>query len=178
MKTRSLNNEVLFAEDRIVQIQRGDIERMKEKAVVNQRRRIRLCAHRELSDPLHEMHIVMAQGTYVRPHKHLSHAESFHLIEGSCDVVFFDDEGAITDVVRMGTYDSGRRFYYRMSEPLYHSLIITSDFLVFHESRSGPFNSSETAFAPWSPEESHLSLVKEFMGRLGRMVEEWKKYTV
>ena len=74
------------------------------------RSRIRLCAHPDVNDTLHEMLIVHEKGTYVRPHKHLNKTESVHIIEGSVDVVIFDDDGNITDVIQMGDYKSGRNF--------------------------------------------------------------------
>jgi cupin fold WbuC family metalloprotein len=166
MQTTKLNNEVLIAQGPIVQIERADICALKEQSLGNERQRIRICAHPDAEDRLHEMFIVHKQGTYIRPHKHLHKSESVHIIEGSVDVVMFDDAGAIIEVIRMGDYSSGRRFYYRLAEPNYHTLMITSEFLVFHEITNGPFRRSETIFAPWAPEESDTAGQSEFMRRL------------
>lgn len=166
MRVKQLNEEVLFADDRIVKVGRRDIEFLKERARCNQRKRIRLCAHKDIDNRLHEMLIVHTKDTYVRPHKHLNKSESFHIIEGLVDVVVFDEVGDIIEVVQMGDYSSERKFYYRVSDSYYHSLFITSDFLVFHETTNGPFRRSDTVFAPWAPEEGDSVAVKGFMEQL------------
>lgn len=171
MRIETQNEEVLFAADPIVTVGRPDIESLKEKAGHNRRKRIRLCAHRNVTDSLHEMLIVHTKETYVRPHKHLNRTESFHLIEGVVQVVVFDDAGNIMEVVQMGDYSSGHRFYYRMQEPFFHTLRITSDYLVFHETSNGPFVRSDTVFPPWAPEENDWPAVEAFTEHLGRAVE-------
>jgi cupin fold WbuC family metalloprotein len=112
---------------------------------------MRVCTHRDPGDSLHEMLIVHTKDTYVRPHKHAAKSESFHVIEGEMDVVVFDDHGAVTDVLRLGDYRSGRTFYYRMHEPLFHTLLIRSEVVIFHEITAGPFRPQDTIFAPWEP---------------------------
>ena len=171
MHTVQINEEVLIAEDLIVKVDYQDVEFLKEKSKYNQRKRIRLCAHRDVEDKVHEMIIVHAKDTYVRPHKHLNKSESFHVIEGSVDVVVFDDDGNIMEVIQMGDYSSGRKFYYRISDPYYHTLYITSEFLVFHETTKGPFRRADTIFAPWSPEEGDGAEVLQFMEQLAKSVE-------
>jgi len=153
MRMRQISEEILYADEPVVRVGPSIIERLKEIARGNRRRRCRLCAHTDVNDRLHEMLIVHAEGTYVRPHKHLGKPESFHVIEGMVDVILFAEEGRITHVIRMGDHTSGREFYYRISEPLYHTLLIRSEFLVFHEITSGPFVRSDTLFAPWAPAE-------------------------
>lgn len=125
-----------------------------------------MCTHRNTEDLLHEMFIVHARDTYIRPHKHLGKPESFHVIEGTVDVIVFEEDGSVRAVIKMGEYLSGRPFYYRISDPLYHTLIIRSDVLVFHETTSGPFNRADTIFAPWAPEENNPAACGVFMGKL------------
>ena len=102
---------------------------------------------------------------YVRPHKHLGKPESFHIITVTLKVIIFDEEGNIKEIIPMGNYESGQNFYYRISDPLYHTVIITSEIAVFHETTSGPFKKSDTIFAPWSPEEQDFTGVKMFLER-------------
>lgn len=181
MRTRKQNNEVFYAEDRVIQVKSSDVQWLKKQAGGNLRERARLCAHRNTEDLLHEMFIVLSRDTYIRPHKHLGKSESFHVIEGTVDVVVFDENGDVSEVIRMGEYLSGRPFYYRINDPLYHTLIIRSDVLVFHETTSGPFNRADTIFAPWAPEESDLAGCEVFMGKLllivGKKNKQEKKKT-
>jgi len=116
MSFKQFNEEVLFAGDKIVKVGPREVEFLKERARRNKRKRMRLCAHKDIDDKLHEMLIVHSKGTYVRPHKHLNKSESFHLIKGLVDVIVFDDEGDMIEVIRMGDYSSGFEFYYRFSD--------------------------------------------------------------
>jgi cupin fold WbuC family metalloprotein len=165
-----LNDEVLVASSPLVQLGREDIEALKQRALGNPRRRIRICAHPDTADRLHEMLIVHTRGAYVRPHKHLQKSESVHIIEGEVDVVFFDDAGAVTEVVRMGDYGSGRKFFYRVGGPRYHTLLITSEFLVFHEVTNGPFRREDTVFAPWGPEEADTAACAALQQRVAASI--------
>jgi cupin fold WbuC family metalloprotein len=160
------NPEVLYTSDPIVQIDRADIEAVVARAEQNPRRRIRLCTHRDTRDTLHEMLIVHTSDTYVRPHKHLAKSEAFHIISGTVDVVLFDEAGKIVAVVPMGDYASGRKFYYRLADPLYHTLLIRSDRIIFHEITNGPFDRADTLFAPWSPDIDNGDAAGEFMKKL------------
>jgi cupin fold WbuC family metalloprotein len=111
----------------------------------------------------------------VRPHKHLGKPESFHVIEGIVDVIIFDECGDIREVIQMGNYGSDRVFYYRISTPIYHTLLIRSDILVFHETTTGPFNRVDTVFAPWSPEEIDSSGCALFTEKLLLLAENFFK---
>ena len=165
VRAKAESAEVRYATDAIVLVDATDVARLKREAEQNARRRIRLCAHHSVESRLHEMLIVHTRDTYVRPHKHLGKSESFHVIEGDVDVVIFDDEGGVTDVIPMGAFASGRPFFYRIAEPLFHTLLIRSDVLVFHETTGGPFRRDDTVFAPWAPDDGDAA-VKRFLADL------------
>jgi cupin fold WbuC family metalloprotein len=170
MQTRVESAEVLYAADAIVTVDAAAIEALKRDAGRNPRRRIRLCAHPGVDDRLHEMLIVHSRECYVRPHKHIGKSESFHVIDGEVDVVIFDDEGGVNDVIRMGTFASGRPFFYRIASPLFHTLLIRSATLVFHETTNGPFNRADTVFATWAPDETDAATIDRFLGRVNDAV--------
>ena len=146
------NSEVLYANGGIVTVNRKRVSLLKRVARESESHKSRLCAHRDIEERLHEMFIVLRKGAYIRPHKHQNKSESFHLVEGSVDVVLFNEEGTIREVVKMGEYNSGKVFYYRLNEPLYHTFLLNSQHIIFHETTNGPFRKENTYFAPWSPE--------------------------
>ncbi len=151
MKWVKENQEVYRADSPIVTIDNEDLVFLKKEVLETPNKRIRICAHENSSDHLHEMLIVMVKGSYVRPHKHIDKSESFHIIEGALGVIIFDDEGEILKVIPMGDISSGKIFFYRLSSTHYHSLILRTDFVIFHETTKGPFFKEETLWAPWSP---------------------------
>ena len=55
--------------------------------------------------------------------------------------------------IKMGDYKSNLNFYYRMGKKnFYHMPIATSNFCVYHEVFSGPFNKkSDVKYSKWSP---------------------------
>lgn len=168
IKMRQENAEVLYPEEDIVVISAADLKELKRLALINPRRRVRLCAHRSPNDRLHEMFIVHTRDCYVRPHKHLAKAESMAILEGEVDVVLFNENGSIRQVIPMGTPDSGKVFYQRLSDSIYHTLIIRTDFLVFHESTEGPFLRENTVFPEWAPE--HDEAAKEFVDKIDSLI--------
>lgn len=168
MQIKKENEEVIYSCDPVIKMDAKDIYWLKNKSAQNERKRIRLCTHKSTEDSVHEMLIVHQRDTYVRPHKHLGKPESFHIIEGRADVVLFDDTGNMNNIIKMGQYGSGLVFYYRISTPVYHTLLIHSDILVFHETTSGPFNRSDTVFAAWSPVEEDKEACKSYMLHLSQ----------
>jgi cupin fold WbuC family metalloprotein len=159
-------DEVYRSRGPITQVTADDIAFLKTRAASNPRRRVRLCAHQDSEDRLHEMLIVHAQAAYVPPHKHLNKSESFHIIEGLLTVFLFSDEGVVVKVIPMGGIGSGRVFYYRLSASFYHTVWPESEFVVFHEVTNGPFDRKDTINASWAPAEDDLAGQPRFTGSL------------
>lgn len=53
----------------------------------------------------------------------------------------------------MAANNQAKAFYYRMSQPFFHTLLIKSDILVVHEITNGPFVKDETLFGTFAPNE-------------------------
>lgn len=150
---RKESDEVLYPAEEVVLIDGADLSELKRLALINPRKRIRLCTHRSPDAALHEMFIVHTNETYVRPHKHVGKAESFSIIEGRVDVVIFHDDGSIRQVIEMAAPGAGLPFYYRLADPIFHTLLIRSEVLVFHEVTQGPFLREQSVFAEWAVED-------------------------
>ncbi len=170
-KLREINPEIFYTENEISEIGQREIEFLKKKSLQNPRQKIRICTHKGPQDRLHEMLIVHTKNAYVRPHKHINKSESVHVIEGMVDVVVFDEKGEIADLIKMGDYASGRVFYYRMEKDCYHTFIIKTDFLVFHEVVNGPFHKSDTIFPEWAPSEGDVEKKCGYTCQLKNQIE-------
>ncbi len=175
MRTNRISEEVLVAADPLVQVRRADTEALIANAAETARQRIRLCAHKSSDDRLHEMFIVHPRGAYVRPHRHEHKSESMLIVQGAVDFLVLDDDGSLTDVIQMGEYGSGRPFYYRSDTPIYHTLLITSDVLLFLEITNGPFNRADTIFASWSPDGSDEAAARQYMQTLADAARKFQK---
>lgn len=157
---------VFFSEGAIVEICVEDIDRLKEAAEEAPLRRARICLHQSHDDPVQEMIIAFMRDSYVRPHRHAGKSESFHLIEGRLDVVFFDDEGSVTRRIPMAPFGAGHTFAYRLSSDLWHTVIPRTDYVILHETTTGPFMKDEDNSAPWSPEPADAAAANAFLERL------------
>ena len=58
----------------------------------------------------------------------------------------------VTKQFEMGELSTGKPFFYRLDTSTYHSLIVTSDYLIFKETTEGPFIRENTLFPDWAPE--------------------------
>jgi cupin fold WbuC family metalloprotein len=167
---RAENPEVYYSDDAVVTVDDATIAELKRIAAQNPRLRSRLCTHPDPSSGLHEMLIVHHRQAYVRPHKHFGKPESFHLIEGTARVVIFEENGDIREVLEMAPYGQGKLCYYRMPDGLFHTILITSEWLVFHEITAGPFDPSRTAFPDWAPDGSDTASADRYMAQLASIV--------
>ena len=169
-KYRFQNAEVIYSDLEIVTASSADIKHLEALSSVNPRNRVRLCAHNSPENTLHEMLIIHERSAYVRPHKHPGKSESMHVISGRVDLVVFDDAGEVTQVIEMGDYASGFVFYDRVEKPVFHTLIIRSDVLVFHETTNGPFQLGATDFPSWAPDGSDAAAAERYIRELDQRI--------
>lgn len=164
LKQRSV--DVYIPDATPITLKRRDLEFLKEKVSATSRKRIRICIHTSDNDLIHEMFIVNRYDTYIRPHKHLHKKESYHVIEGKADIILFDEKGSIQNIIPLGDFASGKDFYYKLNDPIYHTMVIHSEYLVFVEVTNGPFRKDDNIFAPWSPDEKDTQAVKAYLRKL------------
>ncbi len=175
IEVRQINQEVFVAKESIVSFGNEESEFVKNAAIKSGRRRARICAHQANDDLLHEMLIAITPGSYIHPHRHLQKSESFHIVEGIVDIIVFNENGDITNLIELGQHGSERSFFYRMSESLFHTLHIKSEILVMHEVTNGPFQDSMSILAAFAPHESDLSAVKSYLEVLFQQIEVFKR---
>jgi cupin fold WbuC family metalloprotein len=144
---------VYMAPGPIASIGLAEIECLRSELVGNAKGRVRINLHPDGADTLHEMFIAIRPDSYIRPHKHQNKSEAFHVVHGEVDIVIFEDDGSIAQVVRLAARSDTIPFYYRMSKPFFHTLIIRSDVLVVHEITNGPFVRDGSTFADFAPPE-------------------------
>jgi cupin fold WbuC family metalloprotein len=169
------SQEVFLTEGPIATVGPADIDVLKNAVSKTPKRRARINAHPDSSDDLHEMIIAIEPGSYIRPHMHPGKSEAFHIIEGAVDIVVFDKAGHIKRVVSLSEKGSDLPFYYRMSSPFFHTLIIRSSLLVVHEITNGPFQPGGTVFADFAPDETDLDNVAAFQNALPDRVYKFQR---
>jgi cupin fold WbuC family metalloprotein len=166
MRLTKKSAELYLAEGPIAKLGHEDMQLLRQGAANSPRGRVRINAHPSDDDMLHEMFIAIQRNSYIRPHLHAGKSEAFHIVHGEVDIVVFEENGSLREVVPLGDGSSGRAFYYRMSQPFFHTLLIRSDILIVHEITNGPFIRGGTRFASFAPEESDADGIADFLRQL------------
>jgi cupin fold WbuC family metalloprotein len=155
-KAKSLS---FFCQVSPVLIDENIISELKEVSRLNNNTTVRVCIHTSPDAEQHDMIILIKKSTYCPPHKHIHCGETYHMIEGEMGVFSFDDNGNV--------YDSAflkKSNLYRVAKGGYHAVLPISDYVIFHESRKGPFlGDKDSAFPDWSPEKEDIDEVKAFI---------------
>lgn len=128
--------------------------------------RSRICIHEGDNSPVHEMFILLKNGGYVRPHKHLKKSESQYIMSGKVTLILFEESGSIKQRISLGDFSSNSPFYYRMPPGQYHSILVESEQVLIHEVIAGPIDSSDTVFAPWAPSSNENNIGLAFLEKI------------
>jgi cupin fold WbuC family metalloprotein len=155
-----------FCAQEIIEIGKEQLGLIKQAAIRDPLKRARLCLHHNHSDKVQEMVIAFCRDSYVRPHRHLNKSESFHVIEGDLAVVFFNNEGNVINRIKMSPCGNGQTFLYRLSSSLWHMVIPLSEFVVIHETTTGPFLKEETENPTWGPVEADADGIRAFLEKI------------
>ncbi len=157
--------ESIYNNQDILEITPKIIDDLKRRALASPRKRFRLCMHHSTAHQTQEMLIVFHKDTFMPPHRHPEgKSESYHVVEGSMTVYFFNDEGKVIRSIEMGEAGGEKAFLYRLSCNAWHMPVPTSECVVYHETYSGPFEKDyDVEFPPWAPQEEDKDQVKRFL---------------
>lgn len=162
-------SDSIYNKENILEITPEVINDLKRKALASPRKRFRLCMHHSNNDPTHEMLIVLNnKTTFMPPHRHpKGKSESYHVVEGSMTVYFFNDEGKVIKTIDMEESGGENPFLYRLSSNKWHMPVPTSEWLVYHETYTGPFEKDiDVEFPQWAPQEFEKEKIKRFLTSL------------
>ena len=156
------STECYEAKDRISRLGAEELSFLAAAIDKSPRRRSRICTHRSVQERLHEMFVIYSDQTFVRPNKHIGKDESVFVIRGAADFLFFDDAGNVTQVVEMGDVASGKAYYCRVPQGVYHTIVMRSPEVMLFEATPGPFDPTETVYAEWGPQETDTARVADY----------------
>ena len=134
------------------------------QAAKEQRLRTNYNVHESLSDPVQRLFIAAALTTYFRPHRHLDKCEFAIVLRGLFHILFFDDEGVVTERVSVGA--DTETFALEIPSDVCHTWMPMAEQSVFFEVKQGPYDPKKSlVFAPWAPEEGSAQ-VTQFQAKL------------
>ena len=132
-----------------IYIDRKKLEELKILAQKDPNKRARICLHKNDEEMVQEMIIAFCKDSYIRPHRHIDKSESYHIIEGRIEIIFYNDNGIEIDKVVLSDKIDEHPFLFRISNSAWHTVVPKSDFVIIHEVTKGPFNKNSSEFPDW-----------------------------
>lgn len=122
------------------------------------RLRQHLNIHQSYQEACQRLFNAIEPGSYIRPHRHASEPreELLIAIRGSMALVTFDDQGAVTGVLRFGSEKIGRDLAVgaEVASSTWHTVVALEPGCVLLEVKAGPFDPNQPKdLASWAPEE-------------------------
>lgn len=109
------------------------------------RRNARICLHRDPSARQHDMIIIEHAGKTYPAHRHPSKSETVHVIRGMLRTHIYEDS-----LHHQQNFDLVSGSILRIEPMTWHKNEAISNFVVYHETKSGPFDSTvDNEMAPW-----------------------------
>lgn len=137
------------------------------EAKYNSRLRQHRNIHQDYQEPCQRLFNAIEPGSYIRPHRHASDPrdELLVAVRGLMAVVTFDDQGEITNIIRLGTEKFGAGLCSTVEVPSseWHTVIALESGAVLLEIKSGPFDPHQPKdLASWAPVEGSSAVGNYF----------------
>jgi cupin fold WbuC family metalloprotein len=149
------------------------LDDLTSQAKVSPRLRQHRNVHQSYLDASQRLFNAIEPGSYIRPHRHASDPREELLIalRGLMALVTFDDQGAVTNVLRFGTEKHGEKMAAgaEVSSSTWHTVIALEPGCVLLEVKAGPFDPNQPKdLAPWAPEEGSSS-ARAYLDRIVKL---------
>lgn len=137
----------------------------------NPRKRAIIRIHANLAQEQHLMVNAILGDSYVQPHKHQEKekAETFRILKGRAFVVFFDDEGKITNKIELNSEPDGRKIA-TVRPGKWHTFVPMSPETVVLEAKRQPEGGykaeTDKTMAPWAPNPGDLEAEQDYLANL------------
>ena len=148
------------------------LDSLTDQAKVSPRLRQHRNVHQSYQEASQRIFNAIEPGSYIRPHRHASdpREELLIAVRGVMAMVTFDDQGAVTNVLRFGTERHGDEVAVgaEVSSSTWHTVIALEPGCVLLEVKAGPFDPNQPKdLAPSAPEEGSAAA----LGYFDRIVE-------
>ncbi len=126
--------------------------------------------HQSYQDACQRLFNAIEPGSYIRPHRHVSERreELLIAIRGLMALITFDDQGAVTGILRFGSQNHGSDLAAgaEVASSTWHTVVALEPNCMLLEVKAGPFDPNlPKDLAPWAPEEGSEATT-DFLNRL------------
>ena len=143
-----------------------EFDRLALESTQNDRGRLNINLHDDLSDPFQRMVVAIQPDSYVIPHRHSNPAkpECFVVLKGVIGLIVFDELGGIVRAIRLGPNEENQ--VCDLAAGTYHTAIALEPNSVFLEAKPGPYSPISPQDVPtWAPS-SDSATVREYQKKL------------
>ncbi len=155
-----------YDELNVASVDLDTVKQVQEASANNALKRSRVCMHPANESLVHEMVIAFTKGTYIRPHKHINKVESYLILTGEIELVYFNELGEVIKRYPLTAYGKGGAFYLHAENNLWHTVLIKSDFALMLEITNGPLDATQTLFADWAPKSDNKKSAFLFLDKI------------
>ena len=128
---------------------------------------VRICLHTSKKSNHHDMIILQKKNNFYPPHKHLRKGETYHIIKGSMVCILFNDVGKIIKICKLKKNE-----IFRTPLNVYHTMSPVSQYVIYHESKSGPFlKKGDSIFPIWIKNTSKKKILIEKIKNIVKRVK-------
>lgn len=150
------------------------LNELSKRAEMNPRLRQHHNIHQSFNESCQRLFNAIEPGSYIRPHRHATdpREEMLIAIRGLMALITFDDDGKITNMIRLGTekFKTDVCAAAEVSSLTWHTVVALQPGCVLLEIKAGPFNPHQPKdLAAWAPTESSPD-VENYLAQLVRAV--------
>jgi len=134
-----IDNNVIINNSEVFVLHEEALNELKVIALGHPFLRARICLHESLKNKVNEMIIVAHKDGDMPAHKHpADKPESYHMIEGRLQILIFNDDGSVKETILLSS-DAHPKMY-RIRGGVWHQPIPLTEWAIYHEVATGPFN--------------------------------------
>jgi cupin fold WbuC family metalloprotein len=133
------DSNVIINDSEVFVLHEETLDELKVIALAHPFLRARVCLHESIDNKVHEMIIVAHRDGNMPAHRHPSDKpESYHMIDGKLQISIFNNDGSVKENILLSS-DAHPKMY-RITGGIWHQPIPLTEWAVYHEVATGPFN--------------------------------------
>jgi len=145
------------------------LDKVSVQAKESSRKRMNYNFHENGDETLQRMLNALEPNTYIAPHRHTNQVEIFLLLKGKLTVIFFDDEGSITNFTELDPLIG--EYGLEIPKGVWHSILVEESGTVIYEIKEGPYIPNVGVdFADWAPDAKNNDACKQYLVKLKRII--------
>ena len=138
---KSGKSDAIFLRNKCSFIDINNLQHLIKYSRQNNYKDVRVCMHNNKKSIIQNMiNLTFKSKKKINFHKHLKKDEAYHLIKGKMMIEYFCEKKI--KKVMLGK----EKFLFRIGKNIYHRIKPLSNYIIYHEIRTGPFLKNDSIF--------------------------------